>query len=416
MSPLKQNVSLPYCEGYLATNVPDQLKKLLPNNVFLQTQTQPGVYILYLPEKNRAYVGQSKNVSFECSMYLTSQRTRQNPEFAEDVIKYRNQFKRYALYLGKDCENVNIRLKLENEIINQIGSICYNIKSNTQTNRPTKPILNNLEINTKLIQSESLTKEYDLNYFALQITLKAGIYIMIHPVTKNFYIGQTNNIYSRIKNHLDNIKYTHRNLTNTNSMDVLCKKYTPIVNDLLEFGSELHFSMIEYFEERDFIKMNEVELKYQQEAYQKYGSRLYNKVKEATSPQTYKKTIEARQLISEAQKGLVKKQDTLPYPVIIDDIFYPSMIEASRQLGYEYRDGPKKRCLSPKYPTYIWLKDPVGKKVKRTPQLEEKTRKFAWIEFKNNGRVWSGYNKIHYDSIQVPFDFKTPSEYTNIFK
>jgi hypothetical protein len=92
------------------------------------------------------------------------------------------------------------------------------------------------------------------------------------------------------------------------------------------------------------------------------------------------------------------------------------MIEASRQLGYEYRDGPKKRCLSPKYPTYIWLKDPVGKKVKRTPQLEEKTRKFAWIEFKNNGRVWSGYNKIHYDSIQVPFDFKTPSEYTNIFK
>lgn len=197
MQTKKKLIDQPFCHGYEATDVPEGLKSMLPGITFLGCERKPGVYVIYLPSKNRIYVGQATNISQEVSSYLTGTRTVQNQDFRNAIATAKDEFKRYAIYMGPEFTDQSLRLRKEKEIIQRVSQFAYNVQSNPeatfQEKRPTQT-----QISWKFVQG-SLKKTYNIDFIGLPESIGPCIYLIIHPITKRFYIGQSSNLIQRKK-------------------------------------------------------------------------------------------------------------------------------------------------------------------------------------------------------------------------
>lgn len=196
--------------GGIEKNIPKNLQEMFPGETFHYPRNLPGVYVIYFPDFNKVYVGQSKTLSKRVN--------RQTKGFSVTGSIYLNEYlkksnfnsKVYALYQGEQCTD-DIRNVLEDKFIKQAGENAINklkIKNrNKVNNNNAKPVLP--EFNFIPMEKHNSWRNYNLPYE--KATYKPGekaLYAIINKDTKRLYIGHTESypLKTRIQGHNTAIK------------------------------------------------------------------------------------------------------------------------------------------------------------------------------------------------------------------
>ena len=112
-------------EGVLANNVPNDLKKIFPNQTFMEPENKPGIYVCYFPHNDTVYVGMSKEIKTEIGRLQS--RKEKRPRVIESFSKSGKNVKTYSILQGKGLENEGLRRQLEIKFINIAGPKSINI-------------------------------------------------------------------------------------------------------------------------------------------------------------------------------------------------------------------------------------------------------------------------------------------------
>ena len=110
-------------------DIPEKLQQIFPQQTFLYPRNIAGVYVIYFPDFNKVYIGESQNIKKRV--------TRQTKDFTVAAsiplnlyLKQSNfNYKTYALYQGPKCTQT-IRKALEKKLIKQAGVHSINIVTN----------------------------------------------------------------------------------------------------------------------------------------------------------------------------------------------------------------------------------------------------------------------------------------------
>ena len=358
-------------EKFVLNDVPKPLQKLLPNFTLLSPQGKPGIYGFYFPLNNKIYWGESKNVSFEMSMYRSKQRSQ--IYLNELFDKNQNNVYSFAIYQGEQLADNLIRKRLEKELIRQTLEINVNVQGTPQIKQISQAKSNsNLTINST-IGTGSL-EQYKIKAEAIPFERGKGcIYIFLNPKTLNFYIGESSDFIgvNRIKSHKDGINsFIKRKAQNQPLTADL--KYERIVEELPASNNTLVFACLrttENLNKTERVKLeSQIKLQYQQA----YGNRMYNKLNNTSPVKNLKQTDASIQRIRAAALLQDITIDTKAYPCICEGVWYNSAAEACRAYGFNAKGGLRARFKGQAYPDFICLKDINGKKLPENNIIRQK--------------------------------------------
>lgn len=364
-----------YKQGVRATDIPPFLLKILPQFKLLQRTNQPGVYLLYFPNESKIYIGQSKKVSWEISMYLTFNRKQ---VIVNNYIRSNsNNVYAYAIFQGPALADNNFRYELEKTLIQK--TIQHNINSVSTARHalipPSSFALAGF-LKTEIIQG-SLVK-YGLKYTgSIPPRNESCIYLFLNPQTLNFYIGETRNFYEAkvMKRHKTTIFgfLTRQQQQEKIKSDLVTEK---VIKDLSQKTDFLLFTCLENLDQVDKKTRVQIETQYKQEAFQLYPNRLYNQQNFLTRPGLFSKTQESKEKNRKASLTQDITMDTTAYPCICENKWYNSRADASRAYGYKTNDGLKYKLADPAALDFIWLKDTKGKPLPKDPKIQKKVQEF----------------------------------------
>lgn len=364
-----------YKEGIGLQNIPLNLKNLLPNTKLLLPKQKPGVYGFYFPSINKIYVGQSKSVSFEISMYRTGQRTQ--ILLNKLINENKNTLISFVFYQGDALADSTLRRSIETFLIKETAGFNVNLM---QTPKAALIEPSNLAetdfLKTEIIDG-SLAK-YGLNYNGIKPTGKqSSIYVFINPKTKNFYVGETSDfIGARVmKRHRTSIYAYFKRKANDMTL-ASDKTLAKICDDLSEKNNTLLFTVIKELNGADKKTRVAEESAFKRECEVNYKGRLYNAQNVTPTPAKFSQTAESKDRIRQAAAKQDITQDLTSYPCICHGKWYSSLAEASRAYGYKTSDGLKKKLLNPNEKDYIWLKNTLDKPLPNDLLLQQKIADF----------------------------------------
>lgn len=165
--------------GGIEEKIPEGLLEIFPYETFLYPWMLPGVYVIYFPDFNKVYIGESPNVKKK-----KKRLSRQTKDFSVSAniplnlyLQKRNfNSKTYALYQGPNCTR-KVRRILENKYnkyIKQSGKNSINIASNAN------------QVYNDITKSP---KKYKL-YFLPMKTHESWLYFNL-PYVKNKYLKKS---------------------------------------------------------------------------------------------------------------------------------------------------------------------------------------------------------------------------------
>lgn len=363
-------------QGKKTANVPAGLQKLFPKFSFFLKESKPGVYVIFFPDTEEIYIGQSTNISQEVSMLKG--RHRPQPLVNDAFARNGDTVKSYALFMGSGLKDKQLRLNLENKLISFYSDRCLNIIGNKKRQASA--------LKTPLELPGLVMKPYVGNWLPFGLDLPAlepqggegCVYAFTHSVTQNFYIGESEDFKGNqvLKRHKTLIRVASRQHGQPNAAKIV-KAYTKIYADIQETSNSTFFySVLEYTDSIDKKERQNKELFYRQLVQQVKDTKIYNPITKPAGPGIRRLSESSRQAIREANIGLKREIDTQAYPCIIKGKWYKSLAEANKALGYSSKGGITRRCLSPAYPDYIWLKNICDKEIPNTPELEEQLQLF----------------------------------------
>ena len=67
--------SVEWKQGLPFPQIPHTLSTILPDMRLFNKKSLPGVYGIFFPQEKKIYIGQSKNITFEVSMYTTKKKS-----------------------------------------------------------------------------------------------------------------------------------------------------------------------------------------------------------------------------------------------------------------------------------------------------------------------------------------------------
>ncbi len=290
----------------------------------------------------------------------------------------------FALLQGPGLNEKETRLNLENIIIRIAGENAINVIGKKEG--ISNPFLTDPSIKRAIFKplppSQSWS-DYGLHYnYEKEKKAEGCIYIFMHTETKNFYIGETTDFVK------SNVLKRHRAAVAQSQALALQKQQIKgsnsvlrMVEDVITHGVNFVYSTIEFTGGMSTMERKKGEEELRFEAFQRYGNRLYNPPVPKVAVNVKKRTEASKALSREAavaqRKNEIRKHKSQkPFPCIIEGIWYNTMAEAGRALGITAKGTIKKRLLSPKFPNYIWLKDPSKKQIPDTPEIKEKVKIF----------------------------------------
>jgi hypothetical protein len=381
----------PLCKGVVASDVPQELKQIFlsysgPNVCFLIPEQKPGVYIIYFPVTNQIYIGESTRVSREISNKRSGRRGNITLQAAYDTNG--ENTKDYALYMGPALENEEKRRQLEKACITFLGNRCMNIKGNPAAALPgekVRPCLINV-VHIREPDNE-LKDKYGLDYQNQQFQQGIPfIYILSHPVTKRFYIGQSSvsNVLDVIRRHkysTNDVFYQFKDNRTTpegelEDRSLVARTYAPIAQDCISNGTTLEFRTLENlpgFTDQQRIQREEQLIN---EAAKKYPGRLYNQLKVATIQRTpFQESTRAERISKKAVSlaGAITKNYN---PCIMYGKWYDSFKEAATKLGFKQPATVRYKTQNPREPNCISVKAPRNKKFPNDPEIQAKLDAF----------------------------------------
>lgn len=362
-------------QGFRATDVPPFLLQALPQFNFLKPANKPGVYVMYFPNENKIYIGQSKRVSFEISMYLGFHR--KQPTVNNFIRSNSGKVYSCAIFQGPAVANDSVRREIEKILINKTTQ--YNINTvSTPRHALTSPSSFALAgfLETKII--EGSLAQYGLKYTgSIPPKSEACIYLFLNPKTRNFYIGETHNFYEAkvMKRHKTTVFSVLRRQQQHELIksDLVTEK---VVKDLTQKNDVFLFTCLENLDKADKKRRVQVETIYKQEAYQIYKNRLYNQQNFVPTAGVVSKNQESKEKNRQASLRQDITMDITAYPCICDNKWYNSRAEASRAYGYQSKDGLKYKLANPTALNFIWLKDSKGKPFPKDPLIQKKIAEF----------------------------------------
>lgn len=362
-------------QGYKLLSYPAELKNLISNYNLLGPKQLPGIYGLYFPSINKVYIGQSKNITQEISMYRTGKRTQ--ILLNQAIQQEKGQLIGFSFFQGPRFNDTAFRRKVEEMLIKETVTNNLNIKMTARQalERPSDLIEQGF-IETRVITG-SLT-QYGLNYTGhVPPRDQSCIYLFLNPKTKHFYIGETTNFFTAkvMKRHRSNI-YASFKRQKANIRLVEDNRIAPIIADLSNEQNILLFTAIKDMDNATKNERLSEEEQARLEASRQYKNRLYNPPTQKSKMGQLTQTSQAKDLIREASLNRNITIDTTPYPCICEGKWYNNRAEASRAYGYKTNDGLKYKLADPKQVDFIWLKDTQNKPIPNDPQIIQKIKEW----------------------------------------
>jgi hypothetical protein len=398
---------------------PDYVKERLPEQDWMPVHHEPGVYMICILPTRKVYIGESKDINRECTVVIRTAR-KVSEEFEIAREKYRDQPGQilcFGLYQGKAFENKKVRTDLEKEIIRKFADIAYNIRDNPMIGavRRRDPVL--AVKKTPLI--DCLETRFNLYYIGIPYQTTRGlacVYMLIHNPTQRFYIGQTLNFYGRLMGHHRMIRESALPGDGNRALRDRSESNKAFVNDCLTTRADFSYVVLEIHSAQDGLLLLRREDMYIREALNLYPDRCYNTRKDCsatTGVQGWTGAVQntdlARaQLLAYQQKQpspLVEKLSTapgvilpfIPYPIIMNGVFYPSLKGATRALNITNFREVMRRCKSPTEDC-VCLSNTYGKKIPFNSDIYERVQYFYYyIETYVHRLPTRGGLKIYYE-------------------
>lgn len=380
-----------------AKDVPQGLKDIFTTETFLQPRYEPGIYVIYFPQTQSVYIGQSQKIKHEIALIKTPRNLSNRPllKFHFDRSGKEN-VKAYALLQGPEFEDRKVRTREEYQFIKKAGPAAVNIAGNTQKN-PSKRFTSNPDVIDPLFKQrktpwqdtqEKAVGKPPIHYSLLpEKPTESCIYIFRHKKMGHFYIGQSETciIIRRMNKHrslMRKSQYWELQGVKTAESD----SYGRMIEDMKNVENLFEYGIIEYCGQLSKADRKKREDNIIAEAFYKYGNRVYNKSNKQIEKRLAQYRLFGRLLNTPASSQpllayyerdpkKVTQYKNLNYPVIVEGNYFDSFSQAGKALSVNIKTVTN-RCRSSAFPNYIYVKEPKNKIIPNTPEVQIKLQLF----------------------------------------
>lgn len=348
--------------------VPEKLQKLFPQQSFFYPRNIPGVYVIYFPDYNKVYIGESDNLRKRILRQTRGFNTNASLPLNLYLQKSNFNFIAYSFYQGPNCTK-KIRFALEKKLVLQAGKNAINIISNVND------VYNDV-IQYPTIKQPSFEKmnpneswaDYGLSFE--NIIPKRGdsvIYALLNKETKRLYIGETSlfPITKRLRVHRNNIVKVLA--LKASGITTPTSSNSRMAEDVLQGKSSFVYSAIKNLHKANKVQRLQIEKTVIDQIASTHKEGLYN-------------TINVKTTSIPKKTGTVYRN-----PFIINGIWYDTKREATIAAGLNSPSTLQTRAASFKYPDIIRVLKPVSKTIPDTPEIKEKLEEY----FRRYGRLAS---------------------------
>lgn len=354
-------------QGGVENNIPEKLQQIFPQETFLYPRTLPGIYVIYFPEFNKVYVGESQNVKKRVIKQIKDFNVSGSLALNLYLKQSNFNYKIYALYQGPKCTQ-KFRKTLEKKFIKQSGENSINIVSNANKvydsliKYPKTPNLSILPMETNIswINFNLPYKKVDYN------SGEKVIYAVINKDSKRLYIGQTGlyPLEKRMKFHYNALQKILA--LKASGITTRPSAHTRMAEDIQKGQNTFYYSSIKNINKVSITQVLEIEKSVIVQALSLHKQDLYNIVNKKIYPGS---------TVGNIKKTTIKKS-LIINPFVINGSWYDTSLEAMSAAGVSNYQTLKLRSESFNFPNIISIKKPVGKSLPLTKEIKSKVDEY----------------------------------------